>query len=95
MWNFTNNLTPKILEQLREIKGFYKYDKRNKYIFINNNLDDSTQKFVCTHEFGHSQIHPRVNTPFLRKNTFFSTDCEVSASYRVPEEVIQLKIFLP
>ena len=107
-----------------EIKGFYKYDKRNKYIFINNNLDDSTQKFVCAHEFGHSQIHPRVNTPFLRKNTLFSTDRveveanrfavellipddsfeyettnltirEVSASYRVPEEVIQLKKFLP
>ena len=78
-----------------EIKGFYKYDKRNKYIFINNNLDDSTQKFVCAHEFRHSQIHPRVNTPFLRKNTLFSTDREVSASYRVLEEVIQLKKFLP
>jgi Zn-dependent peptidase ImmA (M78 family) len=64
-----------------EIKGFYKYDKHNKYIFINNNLDDSAQKFVCAHEFGHSQIHSRVNTPFLRKNTLFSTDCvEVEAN---------------
>lgn len=57
-----------------EINGFYKYDRRNKYIFINNNLDDTSQKFVCAHELGHSQLHPRVNTPFLRKNTLFSTD---------------------
>jgi Zn-dependent peptidase ImmA (M78 family) len=57
-----------------EIKGFYKYDKRNKYIFINNNLDESFQRFVCAHELGHSQLHPRVNTTFLRANTLLSTD---------------------
>ncbi|MBM4762748.1 ImmA/IrrE family metallo-endopeptidase [Bacillus sp. B15-48] len=56
-----------------EINGFYKYDKRNKYIFINRNLDDPLQKFTCAHEFGHSQLHPRLNTPFLRKNTLYST----------------------
>jgi len=64
-----------------EIKGFYKYDKRNKYIFVNNNLDDNLQKFVCAHELGHSQLHPRVNTPFLRGSTFFSVDkIEVEAN---------------
>ncbi|MCQ6275791.1 ImmA/IrrE family metallo-endopeptidase [Bacillus sp. V3B] len=64
-----------------EIKGFYKYDKRNKYIFINNNLDETSQKFVCAHELGHSQLHPRVNTPFLRGNTFLSIDrIEVEAN---------------
>lgn len=64
-----------------EIKGFYKYDKRNKYVFINNNLDETSQRFVCAHELGHSQLHPRVNTPFLRKNTLFSTDrIEVEAN---------------
>ncbi|MFF2449321.1 ImmA/IrrE family metallo-endopeptidase [Neobacillus sp. NPDC058068] len=58
----------------QEIKGFYKYDKRNKYIFINNNLDEDEQKFVCAHELGHAQLHPRVNTPFLRNNTLLSVD---------------------
>lgn len=57
-----------------EIKGFYKYDKRNKYIFINNRLKDEEQKFVCAHELGHAQLHPRVNTPFLRSNTLLSVD---------------------
>lgn len=57
-----------------EINGFYKYDKRNKYIFFNSNLNDEIQRFVCSHELGHAVLHPRSNTPFLRKNTLFSID---------------------
>ncbi|WP_162985789.1 hypothetical protein [Virgibacillus sp. Bac330] len=25
---------------------------------------------VCAHKLGHSQLHTRVNTPFLRSTTF-------------------------
>ena len=50
-----------------EIKGFYKYDKRNKHIVINSNWDEKSQIFTAAHELGHSQIHSRVNTPFLRE----------------------------
>ncbi|MBG9586887.1 ImmA/IrrE family metallo-endopeptidase [Cytobacillus firmus] len=57
-----------------EIMGFYKYDKRNKYIVINSNLEDHQKYFTCAHEFGHSELHPRVNTPFLRENTLFLTN---------------------
>jgi Zn-dependent peptidase ImmA (M78 family) len=65
----------------REINGFYKYDKRNKYIFINNNLREELQRFVCAHELGHAVLHPRANTPFLRNSTFFSVDkIEVEAN---------------
>jgi Zn-dependent peptidase ImmA (M78 family) len=64
-----------------EINGFYKYDKRNKYIVINSNLNEETQRFVIAHELGHAVLHPRSNTPFLRKNTFFSIDkIEVEAN---------------
>ena len=64
-----------------EIQGFYKYDKRNKYIVINSNLDETSQYFVCAHELGHSQLHPRVNTPFMRDKTFLSVDrIEVEAN---------------
>lgn len=57
-----------------EIKGFYKYDKRNKFIYLNNNQCSEHKRFVCTHELGHVVIHSRANTPFLRKSTFFSVD---------------------
>ena len=65
----------------KEINGFYKYDRRNKYIFVNNNLSEEMQRFVCAHELGHAILHPRANTPFLRANTFFSVDrIEVEAN---------------
>ncbi|MGG0155645.1 tyrosine-type recombinase/integrase [Bacillus mycoides] len=57
-----------------EINGFYKYEKRNRYIVINNHLSPSMQRTVCAHELGHAILHTHANTPFLRKNTFFSVD---------------------
>lgn len=57
-----------------EIRGFYKYDRRNRYIVINNNLDETYQRVVCAHELGHAILHSRANTPFMRKNTLFSID---------------------
>lgn len=52
-----------------EIMGFYKYDKRNKYIVINSNLSQGEKTFVCSHELGHAQLHPRANTPFMKEHT--------------------------
>lgn len=64
-----------------EIQGFYRYEQRNKYIVINNNLSEVEQRFVCAHELGHAVLHPRSNTPFLRDSTFFSVDrLEVEAN---------------
>ncbi|MFJ8245214.1 ImmA/IrrE family metallo-endopeptidase [Peribacillus asahii] len=61
--------------------GFYFHDSRIKFININNNLPAEMQRFVCAHELGHAILHPRSNTPFLKKNTFFSIDkIEVEAN---------------
>ena len=57
-----------------EINGYYKYDRRNKYIVINSNLSFAMQLLVCAHELGHAILHPRLNTPFMRRNTFLSVD---------------------
>ncbi|AVK85311.1 hypothetical protein C3943_18150 [Lysinibacillus sp. B2A1] len=57
-----------------EIRGYYKYDRRNQYIVINCNLDDQQKLLVCAHELGHALLHPRINTPFMRQNTLFSVD---------------------
>lgn len=57
-----------------EIWGFYKYEKRNRFIFINDNLEYHRQRYVCAHELGHALLHTKVNTPFLQANTFYSID---------------------
>ncbi|WP_419882756.1 ImmA/IrrE family metallo-endopeptidase [Peribacillus sp. B-H-3] len=78
----------------KEIRGFYKYDKRNKFIFINSNLNWEIQRFVCAHELGHALLHPRSNTPFYREKTLFSIEkIEVEAnSFAVellmPDEIL-------
>lgn len=55
-----------------DINGYYKYDRRNQYIVINDNLDQHLQRVVCAHELGHAVMHKHVNTPFMRNNTFLS-----------------------
>lgn len=57
-----------------EIYGFYRYVRKNKFIFINSNLAEYKKKFTRAHELGHVVLHPDVNTPFMRNNTYFSID---------------------
>lgn len=57
-----------------EIWGFYKYERRNRFIFINDNLEYHRKRYVCAHELGHALLHTKVNTPFLQANTFYSID---------------------
>ncbi|WP_209121806.1 ImmA/IrrE family metallo-endopeptidase [Alkalihalobacillus sp. BA299] len=78
-----------------EINGFYKYDRRNKYIFYNCNLSNEMQRFVCAHELGHSLLHLKVNTPFLRANTLLSVDkIEVEANTFAVELLLPNEILL-
>lgn len=61
--------------------GFYLHDSRIKFININQYLHEILQRFVCAHELGHAILHPKANTPFLRRNTLFSVDkIEVEAN---------------
>lgn len=57
-----------------EIRGYYKYQKRNQFIVINNNLNDDLKRVVCAHELGHAILHPRTNTHFMRKHTLLSVE---------------------
>lgn len=64
-----------------DIQGFYKYIRRNKYIFYNSNMQERFMKFVVSHELGHATLHPREDTTFMRANTLFSVDLlEVQAN---------------
>jgi Zn-dependent peptidase ImmA (M78 family) len=42
---------------LGNLKGMYACIKRNRFIVINNRLDEYTQRIVCAHELGHDQLH--------------------------------------
>lgn len=54
-----------------EIMGFYKYNRKNKFIILNSNLNEYLKRFTCAHELSHAILHPRANTPFLRSNTLY------------------------
>lgn len=57
-----------------EIYGFYKYIRRNKFIFLNSNLCIEDKVFTFCHELGHSELHPRLSAPFLKNKTLISID---------------------
>ena len=58
---------------LRNTLGFFSHYKRFRFIHLNNNVPEKLQTFVCAHELGHAIQHPRVNTPFLKTYTLYST----------------------
>lgn len=39
------------------LKGMYRVIKRNRFIFINEDLPFWMQRIVCAHELGHDQLH--------------------------------------
>lgn len=61
-------------EPLGGIYGFYSQSHRQKFIHINQALDEQMRHFICCHELGHAILHPDLNTPFLRAATMFSVD---------------------
>jgi len=76
-----------------EIQGFYKYVRRNKFIFYNSNIVEPMKKFVCAHELGHALLHPRSSTPFMREKTLFSVDrIEVEANTFAVEVLLPDKL---
>lgn len=64
------NINVHLLHLPEEINRFYKSEKRNRFIIINNHLSETMQRFVCAPELGHAILHPRSNTPFSRKIQF-------------------------
>jgi len=44
-------------ENFGPLKGMYRVIKRNRFIFINEDLTPRMQQIVCAHELGHDQLH--------------------------------------
>ena len=45
---------------LGNLKGMYKYLKKNRFAVINENLDPFTKTLVCAHELGHDILHQNL-----------------------------------
>jgi Zn-dependent peptidase ImmA (M78 family) len=63
-----------IRRPLGNVWGFYMYAHRNKQIYLNDDIEDTQQRFACSHELGHAVLHPKENCPFMKADTLFSVD---------------------
>lgn len=58
---------------LAGIRGFYQQLKRNKFIYIRNDLCERDALLVCAHELGHWFQHRTLNRVFMDTQTHFVT----------------------
>lgn len=63
-------------EELGSILGYYYKVYRIKHIVLNSCIEymSPEEKYVLSHELGHSVMHPNTNTPFLKANTYLSVE---------------------
>lgn len=67
-------------KQLGNLRGFYRYSKRNQFITLNINLNNLDKIVACAHELGHSIMHPDMNRIFLNSTMFVSSKYEHEAN---------------
>lgn len=76
---------------LGNIKGIYKKVVTNKFIVINENLDEFCQKVVLAHELGHAVLHHSKEIQALKDYDLFpqfSNQIEVEANTFAAELLI-------
>ena len=59
---------------LKGILGYYQTYRRIHVIHVAIGLPETLIAFIVAHELAHRILHPNVNVPFLRTNTFHSID---------------------
>lgn len=62
-----------VFAPLVDMRGFQQGIKRQKIIYINDNLDEQQQALVCGHEMGHHFMHRGMNRIYMNINTRFVT----------------------
>ena len=67
-------------QDLGTIRGYYFGACRIKQVFLNADLEDYMERFVLSHEIGHSIMHPNRNTPFLQSTLFSVDKLEIQAN---------------
>lgn len=64
-----------IIAPLGNAAGYYKYMKRIRFIFINEDILENEAQFrvVMAHELGHALLHRNENCTFMARHTLLST----------------------
>ena len=76
------------------VNGMYQYFKRNKIIYLNDDLDTIMERHVLAHELGHAILHPKTNITYLESNTFYSKEkFEIAANTFAAELLIEDSLF--
>jgi hypothetical protein len=66
---------------LGEIIGYFKKVLGNKYIVINENLDEYSRKVVLTHELGHATMHSSKKVLMMKESFYrYSPELEDEAN---------------
>ena len=84
-------------KQLQHLKGFYTDILRNRYIVINNNIDEISARIVCAHELGHDRFHRGLGINMFQDEMCVSLKTstpEIQANYFAAELIIPDEKFL-
>lgn len=75
---------------LHDVRGFYQYFQRNNIIYIDENLSEEEQMFVCAHELGHMLLHRKSNCIYMDTHTNFNT-----SKYEKEANLFAIELLLP
>jgi len=79
---------------LKGIWGYFQYVYRIPVVHVAVGLSEALTLFIVVHELGHRILHPGVNVPFLRANTYTSIGGyereanQFAVELRVPDELL-------
>lgn len=73
------------------INVFYTYILRNRYIVINDNIDEISAKIVCAHDIGHDRFHRGLGINIFQDEMCVSLEAstpEIESNYFAAELLI-------
>ncbi|WP_312908739.1 ImmA/IrrE family metallo-endopeptidase [Tissierella praeacuta] len=67
-----SNIKIKYLDNATDLLGMYTVIQRNRFIFLNSNMEEYMMKMVLAHELGHDALHRHLtkNSPFHEYELF-------------------------
>jgi Zn-dependent peptidase ImmA (M78 family) len=84
-------------KKMQNLKGFYTYILRNRYIIINDKIDEVSAKIVCAHEIGHDRFHRGLGINMFQDEMCVSLKTstpEIESNYFAAEFLISDDNFL-